>query len=212
MATGHVAAAGHKAAMLFAGAALREEEDAPESRAEVRSCRLSPSARVSPLSGRVGVPWGRMAPQCPVRAVPCPALLQPARGEGEGVQGAARPPRLPAAHPAGRAPGWAGMPWPRSRAAPALRGDSDTPPTHTGPPGDLLSLPELRQQSRVPGPGLREWCQHCGMAGASCCGAGGNWCTPPQCRGVSGAPCSGARLPGRVPGTSHRTSPLPFSN
>ncbi|XP_067166971.1 RING finger protein 207 isoform X2 [Apteryx mantelli] len=48
---------------------------------------------------------------------------EPARGEGEGVPGAARPPRRAAAHAA-------------------------------GPPGHLLGLPELRQQSRVPGPGL----------------------------------------------------------
>lgn len=31
-------------------------------------------------------------------------------------------------------------------------------PLCTGPPGDLLSLPELRQQSRVPRPGLCESC------------------------------------------------------
>ena len=172
-------AAGHRVAVPFAGAALREEENAPESRAEVRGRGLSPLPRVSPppFPGSIGVPWGRMAPRCPTKAGPCPALLQPARGEGEGVQGAARPPRLPAAHPAGRALGRAGMPRPqepgRGRAATARRGAGGDTPLCTGPPGDLLGIPELRQQSRVPGPGLREWCQRCGAAGASCRGAMG---------------------------------------
>lgn len=133
-------AVGHMVVMPFAGAALREEEIAPESRAEVRGYRLSPLLVVPPSSGHAGLPWGQVAPLCPMMAVPCPDLLQPARGEGEGIQGAARSPRLPAAHPAGRALGWAGLPWPPWGA----RGD--TPPC-TDPPGDLLSIPELRQQS-----------------------------------------------------------------
>lgn len=108
------AATGHRAAVSFAGTALREEEGAPESCAEVRGRGLSPFPGVSSLLGCVGVPWGRMAPRHPTKVVPSPALLQPARGEGEGIQGAACPPRLPAAHPAGRTLGRAGvrLAWP----------------------------------------------------------------------------------------------------
>lgn len=101
-------AAGHRAAVPFAGAALREKEDAPESCAEVRDHRLSPVPGLSLLPKVFWDAWGWMAPWDPAKAVPCPALLQPARGKGEGIQGAARPPCLPAAHTAGRASHQAG--------------------------------------------------------------------------------------------------------
>lgn len=88
-------AAGHREAVPFAGAALREEKDTPESCAEVRNHGLSPVRGLSLLLKVFWDAWGWMA-------VPCPALLQPARGKGEGIQGAAGPPCLSAAHSAGR--------------------------------------------------------------------------------------------------------------
>lgn len=57
-------------AVPFAGAALREEKDTPESCAEVRDHGLSPIQELSPLPKVLWDAWGWIAPWGLAKAVP----------------------------------------------------------------------------------------------------------------------------------------------
>lgn len=149
---------GHGVSMPFAGAALREEEGAPESRAEVRGHGLSILLGVSLTSACVGVPWGRMLPGPPQRLGR--ALLCCSQHEEK-----EKAFKEQLAHLASLLPTLQVGPW-GGQGGPCPIDPCDHTSLCTGPPGDLLRIPELRQQSRVPGPGLCEWWHRHGVGTA----------------------------------------------
>lgn len=210
-------AAGHRVAVPFAGAALREEENAPESRAEVRGRGLSPFPRVSPPSrGVLGYPGAGWLPGALQRLGHAPLCCSQHEEKEKAFKEQLA--HLASLLPTLQVGPWAGQgcPGPGSRAGAGLPRPQGAPAVT--PPCVQVHL--VTCSAFLSSANKAEFLDLGYVSGASAAGRlehpaavpWGGQCTLPMCREAAGASCRGAGLTGRVPGTPHRASPLPFSN